>query len=138
MRALKVFFTILMLGVLLSACNKNPKPSKPTNEAEHKDSHTQELEKKLDEYDALCVQGKENINACVQVAEILYDLERYNDAAHAYNQICVAAQHIPACLKLAKMLENGVGVPKDREAAQSIYRTACYRGDKPSCKKVKE
>mgnify|MGYP004494189885 CR=1 FL=1 len=64
--------------------------------------------------------------------------ERYNDAAHAYNQICVAAQHIPACLKLAKMLENGIGVPKDREAAQSIYRTACYRGDKPSCKKVKE
>lgn len=141
MRALRVFFAILMLGVLLSACNKNPKPNKQENKeqvSERVDLHTQELEKKLDENHELCLKGKENINACVKVGDILYDLKRYEDAAHAYDQICVAAQNIQACLKLAKMLENGVGVPENYEAAQNIYRTACYRGDKPSCKKVKD
>ena len=148
MRNLRVFFVFLALAVFMAGCNKQPAKQNQNigikdvigNEEYKEDKKTSkdDIEKMLDQYDEACMQGPQNINACMQEANLLYEIKRYNDAAHAYDQLCVATQHIPACLKLAAMLEDGVGVAKNHEAAQKIYRVACYRGDKPSCKKIKE
>lgn len=86
--------------------------------------------------DRACEMNKD-VNACMSVANMLFANKQYSEAAGAYDQICSGLQHIPACLQLAKMFEDGLGVVKNTSIAKDIYEKACYSGDKPSCSKMK-
>lgn len=81
--------------------------------------------------------GPDNPAACLSAADLLYSKKYFEDAAIWYDKTCSGLQYIPACLRLADMYDKGVGVPKDQTIAKSIWKTACFSGDKPSCEKMK-
>ncbi len=72
---------------------------------------------------------------CMDAAAYLESKGEDAFAAWYYDQTCSHFQYVPACLKLASMLETGRGVKRNPVAAQDIYKKACYTGDKESCKK---
>ena len=100
-------------------------------------SHTisQAEQKQLEALDNSCVAG--NVDACMQVAGTLYNKGYYTEAAAAYDALCSKLQHLKACLILADMFDNGLGVAKSSTTAKEIWQKACYNGDKDSCKKMK-
>ena len=100
-------------------------------------SHTisQAEQKQLEALDNSCVAG--NVDACMQVAGTLYNKGYYTEAAAAYDALCSKLQHLKACLILADMFDDGLGVVKSSATAKEIWQKACYNGDKDSCKKMK-
>ena len=73
----------------------------------------------------------------MQVAGTLYNKGYYTEAVAAYDALCSKLQHLKACLILADMFDDGLGVVKSSATAKEIWQKACYNGDKDSCKKMK-
>ncbi len=143
MTSIKLFGTALLSALLLSGCAIANKKASVGNVANTKSEVElkQESAKKMSEdahFNALnnnC--SAENKEACLAAANYLYAQGEYSYAAWYYDQICSRFQYVPACLKLAQMLENGTGIKEDKASAEDIYMKACYLGDKPSCSRFK-
>lgn len=134
----KFYLLFALLGVVFLGCEQ-PKTTAniPAQSVASSSSHTisQAEQKQLEALDSSCVSG--NIDACMQVAGTLYHKGHYAEAARAYDALCAKLQHLKACLILADMFDNGLGVNKNKQTAKEIWQKACYNGDKDSCKKMK-
>lgn len=130
----KFYLLFALLGVVFLGCEQ---PKTTANIQAQDSSHTisQAEQKQLEALDNSCVAG--NVDACMQVAGALYNKGYYTEAAAAYDALCSKLQHLKACLILADMFDNGLGVAKSSATAKEIWQKACYNGDKDSCKKMK-
>ncbi|MDD0847806.1 hypothetical protein PTQ35_03120 [Campylobacter sp. 46490-21] len=132
----KFYLLFALLGVVFLGCEQ-PKTTANIQAQGTSSSHTisQAEQKQLEALDNSCVAG--NVDACMQVAGTLYNKGYYTEAAAAYDALCSKLQHLKACLILADMFDDGLGVVKSSATAKEIWQKACYNGDKDSCKKMK-
>ena len=132
----KFYLLFALLGVVFLGCEQ-PKTTANIQAQGTSSSHTisQAEQKQLEALDNSCVAG--NVDACMQVAGTLYNKGYYAEAAAAYDALCSKLQHLKACLILADMFDEGLGVVKSSATAKEIWQKACYNGDKDSCKKMK-
>ena len=130
----KFYLLFALLGVVFLGCEQ---PKTTANIQAQGSSHTisQAEQKQLEALDNSCVAG--NVDACMQVAGTLYNKGYYTEAVSAYDALCSKLQHLKACLILADMFDDGLGVVKSSTTAKEIWQKACYNGDKDSCKKMK-
>ena len=130
----KFYLLFALLGVVFLGCEQ---PKTTANIQAQGSSHTisQAEQKQLEALDNSCVAG--NVDACMQVAGTLYNKGYYTEAVAAYDALCSKLQHLKACLILADMFDDGLGVVKSSATAKEIWQKACYNGDKDSCKKMK-
>ncbi|MDY4450804.1 MAG: hypothetical protein SPE37_01580 [Campylobacter sp.] len=132
----KFYLLFALLGVVFLGCEQ-PKTTANIQAPGTSSSRTisQAEQEHLEALDSSCVAG--NIDACMQVAGTLYNKGYYTEAVAAYDALCSKLQHLKACLILADMFDNGLGVAKSSTTAKEIWQKACYNGDKDSCKKMK-
>ena len=132
----KFYLLFALLGVVFLGCEQ-PKTTANIQAPGTSSSHTisQAEQEQLEALDSSCIAG--NVDACMQVAGTLYNKGYYTEAAAAYDALCSKLQHLKACLILADMFDNGLGVAKSSTTAKEIWQKACYNGDKDSCKKMK-
>ena len=132
----KFYLLFALLSVVFLGCEQ-PKTTANIQAQGASSSHTisQVEQKQLEALDNSCVAG--NVDACMQVAGTLYNKGYYTEAVAAYDALCSKLQHLKACLILADMFDDGLGVVKSSTTAKEIWQKACYNGDKDSCKKMK-
>ena len=132
----KFYLLFALLGVVFLGCEQ-PKTTANIQAQGTSSSHTisQAEQEQLEALDSSCIAG--NVDACMQVAGTLYNKGYYTEAVAAYDALCSKLQHLKACLILADMFDNGLGVAKSSTTAKEIWQKACYNGDKDSCKKMK-
>ena len=132
----KFYLLFALLGVVFLGCEQ-PKTTANIQAQGTSSSHaiSQAEQKQLEALDNSCVAG--NVDACMQVAGTLYNKGYYTEAVAAYDALCSKLQHLKACLILADMFDDGLGVVKSSATAKEIWQKACYNGDKDSCKKMK-
>ena len=132
----KFYLLFALLGVVFWGCEQ-PKTTANIQAPGTSSSHTisQAEQEQLEALDSSCIAG--NVDACMQVAGTLYNKGYYTEAAAAYDALCSKLQHLKACLILADMFDDGLGVVKSSATAKEIWQKACYNGDKDSCKKMK-
>ena len=132
----KFYLLFALLGVVFLGCEQ-PKTTANIQAPGTSSSHTisQAEQEQLEALDSSCIAG--NVDACMQVAGTLYNKGYYTEAVAAYDALCSKLQHLKACLILADMFDNGLGVTKSSTTAKEIWQKACYNGDKDSCKKMK-
>ena len=132
----KFYLLFALLGVVFLGCEQ-PKTTANIQAPGTSSSHTisQAEQEQLEALDSSCIAG--NVDACMQVAGTLYNKGYYTEAVAAYDALCSKLQHLKACLILADMFDNGLGVAKSSTTAKEIWQKACYNGDKDSCKKMK-
>lgn len=73
--------------------------------------------------------------SCKELGDYLYDIS-YSMSAIVYNYACARYQYVDACMHLANMFENGIGVVKSKSISDEIYTRSCYSGNKNACKKM--
>ena len=132
----KFYLLFALLGVVFLGCEQ-PKTTANIQAPGTSSSHTisQAEQEQLEALDSSCIAG--NVDACMQVAGTLYNKGYYTEAVAAYDALCSKLQHLKACLILADMFDDGLGVVKSSTTAKEIWQKACYNGDKDSCKKMK-
>ena len=132
----KFYLLFALLGVVFLGCEQ-PKTTANIQAPGTSSSRTisQAEQEQLEALDSSCIAG--NVDACMQVAGTLYNKGYYTEAVAAYDALCSKLQHLKACLILADMFDNGLGVAKSSTTAKEIWQKACYNGDKDSCKKMK-
>lgn len=115
-------------------------------EADIKKLEQEETEKTTDQNNMKDIKEAENLKSncengskesCLQYGNYLYGKDDFIGAASVYNATCSHFQYVQACIKLAGMFENGVGVEKNIATAKDIYTRACYSGNSFGCKKMK-
>ena len=132
----KFYLLFALLGVVFLGCEQ-PKTTANIQAPGTSSSHTisQAEQEQLEALDSSCIAG--NVDACMQVAGTFYNKGYYTEAVAAYDALCSKLQHLKACLILADMFDDGLGVVKNSATAKEIWQKACYNGDKDSCKKMK-
>lgn len=138
------FVLVVSVGLFLCACQNNKNINTPKNQILQTKANIVSLdsEMRLMQKDEIFMRlnnncDSKNIQNCMAAGNYLYAKSKFAFAAWYYDEICSKMQYIPACLKLAKMYEEGIGVPKNIAIAKDIYKSACYMGDKQSCEKMK-
>lgn len=127
--------TLLFVGCASSNATKNLAPKE--YEAKEQGFKPSSKPKKFIPNKLLLESCQNNsVFACYELGNQAFNTGEYFLALSYYDNICHNAFYLPACKKIALIFEEGLGVEVNLQNSLEIYSTACFRGDKASCKEM--